>query len=160
MVVRAPASGVHEYERKQLLERVRREGATVGTQLPETVTLDGEDFELREFVLAVRRRDTVPDAERERVETLKTMLRRERSARIERLESASLSYEAGERLADSIVGIDRALAALGELDPADVEAEREAAKAADHKRWTRFLQKALGHDGKRGDRRADGGSGR
>ncbi|MFB6129012.1 MAG: DUF5788 family protein [Halorhabdus sp.] len=147
---------MHEYERKQLLERIEREGATIGASIPDTIEVDGEPLELRAFVFETRRRETVPADQRERVEAVKTNLRRERNRRVERLESATLSYEDGEALAESIVGIDRALHALEDLEPGDVEAEREAATAADRKRWMRFLRKALG-EGESGDRRARGG---
>ncbi|WP_136687637.1 DUF5788 family protein [Halorhabdus amylolytica] len=148
---------MNEYERKQLLERVEREGATVGAEIPDAIEIDGESLDLRTFVFETRRREAVPAEERDRVESVKTKLRRERTRRVERLESASLSYEEGEALAESIVGIDRALHALENLEPADVEAEREAATTADRRRWMRFLRKALGQDGDAGDRRARGG---
>jgi len=148
---------VHEYERKQLLERIGREGATVGVELPETIDLDGEALDLRAFVFETKRLETVPADRREEVEAVKGKLRRERNRRVERLESEPLDYEDGEALAESIVGIDRALDALSALDPEDLEAEREAATAADQKRWMRFLRKALGQGGDAGDRRTRGG---
>ena len=48
-----------EYERKQLLERVEREGATVGADIPETIDVQGESVDLREFVFEIKRRETV-----------------------------------------------------------------------------------------------------
>ena len=148
---------MNEYERKQLLERVGREGATVGADMPETIEIDGETLELGAFVFEARRRERVPADQRDRVDAVKTKLRRERNRRLNQLESDSLSYDEGEELAESIVGIDRALHALETLDPADIEGEREAATAADRKRWMRFLRKALGEGGDAGDRRARGG---
>lgn len=148
---------MHEYERKQLLERVRREAATVGAEIPDTIEIDGESLDLSAFVFETRRQETVPPDQRERVEAVKTKLRRERTRRVDRLESGTLSYDEGETLAESIVRIDRALHALEDLEPADVEAERQTATTADRKRWMRFLQKALGQDGESGDRRARGG---
>jgi len=148
---------VHEYERKQLLERVEREGATVGATIPDTIEIDGESLDLSAFVFETRRQETIPADHRERVEAVKTKLRRERNRRIERLESGDVSYEQGEDLADSIVGIDRALEALESLESGDIEAEKQAARTADRKRWMRFILQALGKDGESGDRRARGG---
>lgn len=148
---------MHEYERKQLLERVGREAATVGATIPDTIEIDGEPLDLSAFVFETRRQETVPPDQRERVEAVKTKLRRERNRRVERLETDALNYDEGEDLAESIVGIDRALGALEDLEPADVEAKRQTAKTADRKRWMRFLQNALGQDGESGDRRARGG---
>ena len=136
-----------EFERKQLLERIEREGATIGADIPEEITVQGEEIDLQEFVFEIRRRDTVPAGERERVERAKKNLRRERLQRKQRIEDEKLdiSYEEGQELAESIIGIDRALNALEQLGAVDVEGEAEAQRTADRKRWMKFLQKALGH---------------
>jgi hypothetical protein len=137
---------VQEYQRKQLLERVGRDGSTVGTQIPEAIEIQGEELDLQGFVFEVKRRETVPPGERERVDQAKRNLRRERTERLGRIEEGEVSYERGEELAESIIGIDRALNALDQLEPVDLEAEAQRQTAADQKRWTRFLKKALGHE--------------
>ena len=134
------------YQRKQLLERVGRDGSTVGASIPDAIEIQGEQLDLRTFVFEIKRRETIPPGERERVDKAKRNLRRERVERLERIEDGEISYEEGEQLAESIIGIDRALNALDQLEPVDLEAEAERQAAADQKRWTRFLQKALGHD--------------
>jgi len=138
---------VKSYERKQLLARVEREGATVGVSIPETVDVQGEPVDLREFVMEISRRETIPAGERERVSRAKRNLRRERTERLGRLEEADIPKAEGEDLANTIVGIDRALNALESLGPADLEGERERKEAADQKRWVSFLKQALGRDG-------------
>ncbi|WP_135362841.1 DUF5788 family protein [Halosimplex halophilum] len=137
---------MQEYERKQLLERIGREGATVGATIPERIEIQGETIDLREFVFEIKRRETIPAGERERVERAKTNLRRERRERKERIEEGDISREEGERLVEAIVGIDRALNALENLGPTNLEAEIEAQETADKKRWMNFLKKALGDD--------------
>ena len=136
---------VKQFERKQLLERIEREGATVGASIPDQVTVQGEEIALQEFVFEIRRRDTVPPGEQERVERAKRTLRRERLQRKQQIEEGAITRAEGERLAESIIGLDRALTELESLGPVDVEAEAEAQEAADRKRWTTFLRKALGH---------------
>ncbi|MFC5970653.1 DUF5788 family protein [Halomarina salina] len=136
-----------EFERKGLLERVDREGATVGASIPETIEVQGEEIALREFVFEIQRRETVPAGERERVDRAKKNLRRERLQRRQRLEEADISYEEGEEIVGSIVGIERALSALENLGATDIEREAKASEAADKKRWMKFLQQALGRDG-------------
>ena len=133
-----------EYERKQLLERVERESATVGAEIPERITVQGEVLELQEFVFEIKRRDTIPAGERERVEQAKRNLRRERLQRKQRIETGAISYEDGQELVESIVGIDRALNALEQLGPTDLETMEERQEAADRKRWMSFLKQALG----------------
>ncbi|MFB6132777.1 MAG: DUF5788 family protein [Halanaeroarchaeum sp.] len=135
-----------EYERKRLLERIGRDGATVGASVPETIDLDGEAFELQSFVFETRRLDEVPPEHRERIEAVKKRLRAARQERRRRIEHGEVSREEGEELADAIVGIDRALNALESLGSTDLEAEARAAETADRKRWLSFLKKALGHD--------------
>jgi len=138
---------VKEFRRKQLVERIEREGATVGADIPETIDVQGEAVDLQEFVFEIKKRDTIPKGERERVEQAKKNLRRERLQRKQRIEDAEdLSYEEGEQLASAVIGIDRALNALENLEPTDLEREQQAQKAADKKRWMQFLQKALGHE--------------
>ncbi|WP_193309980.1 DUF5788 family protein [Halorubrum halophilum] len=135
-----------KYERKGLLERVNREAATVGADIPEEIAVQGESIDLRSFVFEIKRRDTIPPGERDRVEQAKRNLRRERLARLEPIEENEVSYEEGEALAASIIGIDRALEALEGLDAADPETEAKRQEAADRKRWMSFLKKALGRD--------------
>jgi hypothetical protein len=137
---------VQEYERKQLLERIGRESATLGVDIPERIEVQGSTVDLRGFVLEIKRRDTVPAGERERVEQAKKNLRRERLERKRRIEDGDVSFEEGDREADAIVGIDRALEALESLGREDVEAEAERQEAMDRKRWMNFLKQALGSD--------------
>ncbi|MFB6177616.1 MAG: DUF5788 family protein [Halobaculum sp.] len=135
---------MREFERKQLLERVEREGATVGASIPDKIEVQGEQLDLQEFVFEIKRRDTVPAGERDRVEQAKRNLRRERRERLEQIEENRVSFEEGEQIAESIVGIDRALNALEQLRPVDLEAEEQRQEAADRQRWMNFLRKALG----------------
>ncbi|MEF8818699.1 MAG: DUF5788 family protein [Haloferacaceae archaeon] len=135
-----------EFERKQLVERIDRDGATVGVRIPDRVEVQGEEVELRDFVFEIKRRDTVPPGERDRVERAKRNLRRERRERRELIEAGEVSFAEGEEIADAIVGIDRALEALESLGSSSVEREAQAQEAADTKRWMSFLKQALGHE--------------
>ncbi|MFP4626069.1 MAG: DUF5788 family protein [Natronomonas sp.] len=135
---------MQEYQRKILLERIERDGATVGSSIPDRIEIQGTEMDLREFVFEIKRRDTIPPGERERVETAKKNLRRERLQRRQRIESGEVSFKEGTQLAESIIGIDRALDALERLEPTDIEAEEEKRRTADRKRWMKFLKKALG----------------
>lgn len=139
-------SGMKEFERKRLLERVNREGATVGADIPDRIDVQGEEIDLRQFVFEIKRRDTIPPGEKERVDTAKKNLRRERLQRFQKIENNEVSYEEGEKLVESIVGIDRALNALESLRPTDLNQEAELQEAADKKRWMNFLRQALGRD--------------
>jgi len=137
---------VKEYERKQLIERIDKEGATVGADIPESIDVQGKEIDLREFVFEIKRRDTVPSGERDRVEQAKKNLRRERLQRRQRIEDGDITFAEGEEIATAIIGIDRALNALNNLGPTDLEREQQAQQAADRKRWMKFLKKALGNE--------------
>ena len=143
-----PTPTVKEFERKQLLERANKEGATIGATIPDEIDVQGEPINLQKFVFEIKRRDTIPSGERERVDEAKKNLRRERVERLSKIEDNEVSYEEGERLVESIIGIDRALNALDQLRPVDLEQEAQVQEAADQKRWMTFLNKALGRDGK------------
>ncbi|WP_255197089.1 DUF5788 family protein [Halorarius litoreus] len=137
------------YEREILLERISKESATVGASIPDRIAIQGEEIDLQEFVFEIKRRDTVPPGERDRVEIAKKNLRRERLARKQRIEDEDLDieFEEGEELARAIIGIDRALNALEGLDSrTDLETEQRRQEAMDQKRWVSFLKKALGRD--------------
>ena len=118
----------------------------MGVQIPERIDVQGEPVDLHEFVFEIKRRETVPAGERERVEAAKKNLRRERLARRQRIEAGEVSYEEGERIAESVLGIDRALNALQSLGPTDLESEASENDAADTKRWMSFLKQVLGQD--------------
>ena len=137
---------VKEFERKQLVERIDRDGATVGVRIPDRVEVQGEEVELRDFVFEIKRRETVPPGERDRVERAKRNLRRERLERRELIEAGEIADEEGEALAEAVVGTDRALKALESLDGSSVEREAEAQETADTKRWMSFLKQALGRE--------------
>ncbi len=140
-----------DLQRKQLLERVNREGATIGHQIPAQLTIQGESVALRDFVFEVQQRESYPQSERERVKQATRNLRRGRKQRLETLEEGAISYEDGEQLVEEIIGIDRALNALGSLEATDIEAEAEQQEVADKRRWMSFLKQALGHDDRSGD---------
>lgn len=137
---------VREYDRKRLLERVDRAGSTIGATIPDTIDLDGDQFELQAFVFETKRVETIDPDRREEVEAVKRQLRRARNRRVDRIESGDISRETGEQLVEEIVGIDRALTELNSLEPTDLETEVQSSETADRKRWVSFLKRALGQD--------------
>lgn len=138
------ATGVNAHERQSLLDRVDREGATVGTQIPETLELEDGRVALRERILSLQRAGSLdPDQEADRHE-LVVALRRGRSERYSRLESdPDLDRETGETLVAEIIGIDRALAALRDLEESDnIEALIQRKQVENTQRWRHFIDQA------------------
>lgn len=132
--------GVKQHDRARILERIDRDGATVGTSIPETLRIDGEEVQLRSFVHAARSGDRPREAVRETIEAL----RAERGRRRQEIESGDPDLERAETLAATIVGIDRALNVLESDDETDVEAEAGRRRQADQKRWRNFVRQVTG----------------
>ena len=143
---------MQDYERAQLLERIDREGGTVGVSIPDQLDVDGEVIDLAAFVFRVKRGDGPPESE---IREVIQGLRGERRRRREQIETGDISREAGEALAASILGIDRALNALEGASAVDLEAESQRRRQADRKRWLSFLDSVTGDES-----RSSGGHGR
>lgn len=117
--------------RRDLLHEVRRPSGTVGKDLPDELDVQGTTIDVREFVFACGDLDTIPEAERERIDEVETQLRRERLQRKQRLEDGDITEDEGEELVRSIHGLDRALTAIEGLDTPDIEEELRQKKLAD-----------------------------
>lgn len=131
------------YERKTLLEKLEREGGTIGASIPEEVEVDGESVPLRRYVVG-ETSEEIPFSEAE----MKKQLRRLRLGLVEDLEEVEMSYEEGERVVERIRGIGRALESL-EASGGSVEREANAAELADRKRWRKFLSEVTGQEDER-----------
>ncbi|APW97109.1 hypothetical protein CHINAEXTREME_04700 [Halobiforma lacisalsi AJ5] len=129
-----------ESERQELLEDVNRQSATVGRSIPDTLTVGDEELPLEEFLIETRKVDGIPDDLKPLVRDTQRKLSQERERLVERLESEPLEREAAEEIADTIVGIDRALNALRSLRRDGFAAETKSASLDDHKRWVEFMQ--------------------
>lgn len=132
-----------EYQRKQLLERISREGATIGHRIPTEVQIQEDTVNLKEVVFEFKRHETYPTTLREQINEFQKQLRRERVRRRDIIEEGEVSFAEGETHATVILGIDRALNALSNLEPTDLEAEAQSSESADQKRWVSFLQEVL-----------------
>lgn len=126
--------------RDRLLERIDRDGATVGASIPETLTVGDETVQLGAFVHDAAAGSVDP----ERVREVIRGLRAERNRRRSRIESGEPSRADGEQLVDSILGIDRALTMLESDGETDIEAEAEQQRRADQKRWLSFVDSVTG----------------
>jgi len=133
---------MNERERQRLLDSTQRKSGTIGQQIPETVTVQGTEVELREFVFECKRLESIPDDERERIEEMKTALKRERLARKQRIADDDISYEAGERLVDVIRGLDRAINALEGLDSPSLSEELRRKQIRDAEKLLSLIDQA------------------
>jgi len=129
-----------EAERDALLRRVNRQGSTVGAQIPDTISVNGTEIELADFIIESRKIEELPPDAEEILEEAKRTFRAERASRIDRLETAPLDRAAAEALADEINGIDRALNALETIRHPDYGEQAAAAAIDDYKRWLGFVE--------------------
>jgi hypothetical protein len=132
---------MNEQQRQRLLRRTRRRSGLVGEDLPEEIDVQGTTVELNAFVFDCKRLDAVPDEERERIEEMETRLKRERLERRQRIERGDISYEDGERLVESIRGIERALNALEGIDSPSIEEEMRQKEIADADRLRTLIDR-------------------
>ncbi len=130
---------VSEERRVELLERVSRRSATIGQQIPETVTIGGEPFDLRAFVVETKSQGSVPPEKRESVRTVRKTLKEERERRRKRLASAPLTESEATNLARTILGLDRALTALGNLAETDLGQRTHEEYVEGTRRWVEFV---------------------
>jgi len=124
---------IDDSDRRDLLSRVERSSRTIGGSIPDELAVQGETLPLNEVVFRYKRLETVSEAQRERLEALKRDLKRERLERKQRIEDGAISLAEGERLVESVHGIDRAVNALENLDGPDIgeqlaDKEREDAR--------------------------------
>lgn len=128
-----------DYEREALLDRADRDSVSVGTRVPETVELNGEEFALGDYVFEARA------GEADDVKEKKKLLRRRRIEILDEIREGDLTYEEGERLVERVAGIDRALNIL-QGNGGNIEAEAQAKEKADARRWRDFVEKVTGKD--------------
>jgi len=128
-----------ERERAKLLERINRQGATVGESTPDTITVHGDELDLSEFLIETRKLEELPAETVEIVSEAKRVLREERATRVERIETDQLDSAVGERLASEVLGIDRALNALENVRQPSFGEQAQSAVIDDYERWLGFL---------------------
>ena len=135
-----------EAEREELLEKISSKSATVGHRLPERITVQGTEMNLKEFVFETESLDHLPPGERERIESVRQQLHEERDACKRRLETdESLTREEGEELAGKIIGLDRALNALRNLHrQGEFAKTARRAEVEDAERWVSFIDRLTG----------------
>jgi phenylalanyl-tRNA synthetase alpha subunit len=107
---------MNDQQQRELLGQVNRASKTLGTEIPEELTVQGQSVDLKRFVFECKRVERVPTKKQEQIAELKTNLQRERLKRKRRIEQADISYEEGKRLVEEIHGIDRAVNALESID--------------------------------------------
>jgi hypothetical protein len=133
---------MNERERQRLLDSTQRKSGTIGEEIPETVTVQGNEVDLREFVFECKRLKAVPDEERERIEEMERKLKRERLARKQRIADDDITYEEGERLVDVIRGLDRAINALEGLDSPSLSEELRRKRIRDAEKLLSLVEQA------------------
>ena len=125
--------------RTELLDRVGRRTATIGQQIPETVQIDGEPFDLRAFVVETKSQGSIPPKKRESVRAVRKTLKKERARRRDRLAEADLTEAEANALSRTILGLDRALTALGNLAETDLETRSHEEYVEGTRRWVEFV---------------------
>ena len=130
---------IGEDERRELLERIARQSATIGSELPETITVGDDELPIEEFLIETWNVEGIPAEAKPAVREANRRLVAERERLVERLESEPLGREEATAVAETIVGIDRATNALRSLRGEGFAAATNSSTIDDHKRWLSFL---------------------
>ena len=134
---------VSEQRRSELLDRISKRGATIGEQIPEEVTVDDQTIALRSFVWETKKQGVVPPEKRESVQQVRATLNRERDRLKNRLRTKAVSPDEAEELADTIVGIDRAISALKSLREPDLQQHTHEEYVESNRRWVNFIDQLV-----------------
>jgi hypothetical protein len=126
-------------DRREYIRRVQSEGSTVGAELPDTITVGGDELELAEFLIETRKIDRIPPEAKEKITDAKRVLKTERKRRFDRLETEHIDHETAEELVGEINGLDRALNALDTIRRPNYGDESQSAMIEDYKKWLGFL---------------------
>ncbi|QCC52454.1 DUF5788 family protein [Halapricum salinum] len=130
---------VPEERREELLERISKRGSTIGERIPEKITIDDHEIALRSFVWETKKQGVVPPEQRDDVQRVRATLKRERDRLKKRLKNDPLSTAEAESIAETIVGIDRAISALKSLREPDLREHAHEEYIASNKRWMNFI---------------------
>ena len=144
---------MEEFEKKELLEKIDHDSSFVGTEIPEKTVIEGEEFDLRNYVVKAKRRDGADD-----LTEVKKKLRRRRTdlhRKLSEKDASETEYSRGKELVRKIKGIDRGLSSLEQVGrDKDLDSEEMAKEKADQMRWKSFVDKVKGEDND--DRRRHG----
>lgn len=117
---------MNERDRERLLGKLNRPARTVGTQLPDEIEVGGTAFDPVQFIFECEDLEPVTESASKEIDEVKSSLERERLDRKQRLRTADISVEEGERIVEEVVGLDRAITALESVDgPEFAERERQ-----------------------------------
>jgi predicted Rdx family selenoprotein len=129
--------------RDELLDRISRRGSTIGQRIPEAITINDHEIALRSFVWETKKQGVVPPDKRDSVQRVRTTLKRERDRLKERLRDEQLTTDEAESIADTIVGLDRAITALKSLREPDLQKHSQEEYIESNKRWMNFINQLL-----------------
>lgn len=134
---------ISDSQKDKLLSIIDKGGSTIGQEIPDKISVQGEQIELKQFVFKIDSCETVPQKEKQNVEEMVRKLRRERLQRRQQIENQKISYEEGEAHVDAIVGIDRAINSLENLDTAGLEEKMRQAEIESQREWLSMLKKIM-----------------
>jgi hypothetical protein len=129
--------------REILMSKVDKDSATVGIEIPDSMTVQGREIPLHKIVFDICSTEDVPEKYDMNVDEVKLMLRRERNNLISEIENDDdITKKKGEKNVNKINQINRALSFIKDADrDIDVEAEIKKSEAQSTKRWKNFLDK-------------------
>lgn len=129
--------------REILMSKVDKDSATVGIEIPDSMTVQGREIPLHTIVFDICSTEKVPEKYDMSVDEIKVMLRRERNNLINEIENDDdITRKKGKKNVNKINRISRALSFIKDADrDIDIETEIKKSEAQSTKRWRMFLDK-------------------
>lgn len=127
------------YKRKALIDRIEKEAATVGHDIPDAIRIDDTEIELSQVASEIRT-NGVSETQFEEVIEFKRMLRRKQNDNKKQIQNAELTTQQAESLAEETIGIKRVLNMFTGEDVDSLDAELKRNRARRQKRWQEFLR--------------------
>ncbi len=127
-----------EYERKSLLAKVEKDSASLGSEIPETIEVQGENINLRNLIFS----DLKDDLDGDFIYELENKLKDEKKDLYNTLKEGKISYDEGLDIVERISGIERALTILNKSsEDIDINKKIKRKEKKDYERWVNFLKK-------------------
>lgn len=130
---------IGKYEREALIDRIDKEGATVGHEIPDEITIDDDVVELSRVASHIRKTG-VSQTRFDDIMEFKRTLRQKQNDNRDKIQNAELTHETAEQLAEETIGVERVLNMFQGDDVDSISDELKRNRAQRQKRWQAFLK--------------------
>ena len=134
---------ISEKDKKELIEKLNKPFSLIGKEIPDKMSINGEELELSNIVLNLIRKRVLSEEEIKIVHDLKKILLKKELDDEKNLKDSNLTEEEAKNLYEGILGIKRAILALegAGKEKKNLKNTYKSDDVEDMKRWIEFLKK-------------------